>query len=93
MRQLKVRDRMYDNWRLEIQENGKVSWIGVERGPLTLHAEDNQYIIVKEAGHQWYWNQYNGQKYEPAKFIVFRKFDAPATTEVEVATEFYVKPR
>lgn len=92
MRQMRIRDRNYPNWRLEIPDNGdNVRWIGVERGPLTLHYENAHYLVLKEAGHQWYYNQYNGQQYEPAKFIVFHKYDQPATTELDLTLEFYVK--
>jgi hypothetical protein len=100
MREMKIRDRNYPNWRLEITDNGVVRWNGVERGPLTLHYENAQYLVLKEAGHQWYYNQYNGQKYEPAKFIVFKKWavDIPykgepsVQFELQQTLEFYVKP-
>jgi len=73
MRKIQVRSPNY-KWSLEIPDDGKnVIWVGMERGPLSLHFENQENLVLKEAGHQWYWNQYNGQKYEPAKFIVFRK--------------------
>ena len=100
MREMKIHDRNYPSWRLEIPDNGdNVRWIGVERGPLTLHYENARYLVLKEAGHQWYLNQYQGTKYEPAKFIVFRKElgKAPykegskAEFVLEQVIEFYVK--
>lgn len=100
MRELKIRDRNYPNWRLEIPNDGiNVRWVGAERGPLTLHYENAQHLVLKEAGHQWYWNQYNKTQYEPSKFIVFKKqaveleagvFDRDLV--LEKMLEFYVKP-
>ena len=92
MREMKIRNNMYPNWRLEIQDTGSVYWAGVERGPLTLHYENKSYVVLKEAGHQWYHNQYNGQRYEPAKFIVLKKVGLESNTFVlEEVLEFYVK--
>ena len=103
MREVKIRSNMYPNWRLELKDNGAVYWAGVERGPLTLHYEDKTYLVLKEAGHQWYYNQYNSQQYEPAKYVIFKKAydshigyatggnDAVRTFELEEMFEFYVK--
>jgi hypothetical protein len=100
MREMKIRDQNYPSWRLELKDNGSVTWIGVERGPLSLHFENARYLVLKEAGHQWYLNQYNKTQYEPAKFIVFKKWavDVPykgepsVQFELQQTLEFYVKP-
>ena len=98
MREMKIRSNMYPNWRLEIKDNGSVYWAGVERGPLTLHYENKTYLVLKEAGHQWYHNQYNGSQYEPAKYIVLKKVGEadslgalPNEAVLEEVLEFYVK--
>lgn len=100
MRDIKVKHPNYPGWRLEVSDDGrKVKWHGVEVGPLTLHYEDAHRLVLKEAGHQWYLNQYHGQKYEPAKFIIFRRVSVGPVVyderEYEYAVEtdfdFYIK--
>lgn len=53
-----------------VDSSGEVDFLGHANGPMRVHQESRNTVVIHEAGHK-YWASIGTQNYAPARFHVF----------------------